>query len=139
MNRFKGHNGNQLLKARALKVIVSHENTAEANKIIYSDYGPNSNNLGLQPASQSALAKRGMSIEVTTAPDIPYAYRNYWFLVETNRASKRAFIAWAWKPRMNEDTEYHNGTMHMFGSTFFGPVVLGWQWAFGSKGDSSAS
>lgn len=139
MNRFKGHNGNQLLKARSLKLVVAHELTAEANKTIFSDYGPNVNNLGLQQASQSALAKRGVSIEVTTAPDVPFAYRNYWFLVETNRAAKRAFIAWAWKPRLNEDTEYHNGTMHAFGSTLFGPVVLGWQWAFGSKGDGTAS
>ena len=138
MNRYKLHNGNQVLRARKIKVIVAHENTAQALKIIMSDYGPDSNNLGLQPASASALAKRGMSIEVVTAYDIPTAYKNYWFLVAEERASKRAFIAWAWKPRLNQDSEYHNGTLQMYGSTFFGPVVRGATWAFGSKGDNSA-
>lgn len=139
MNRYKNHNGNQVLRARNIKLIVAYENTATANKIIYSDYGPDSNNLGLQQGSQAALAKRGMSIEVVTAYDIPYAYRNYWFLVATERAAKRAFMAWAWKPRLNSDSEYHNGTLQMYGSAFFGPVVRGWQFAFGSKGDGTAS
>lgn len=139
MNRYKQHNGNQYLPVRSLKLVVAHENTATANKIIFSDYGPEVANLGLQQGSMSALAKRGISIEVTTAPDIPYAYRNYWFLVDTKRAAKRAFMAWAWKPRLNQDTEYHNGTLQMYGSAFFGPVLKGWQWAFGSKGDGTAS
>jgi len=139
MNRFQAHNGIQLLRSRALKLVVGPELEAIAYKIVNSEYGPNNNNLGLQESSNMALSKRGITINVETAPDVPYAYRTYWFLVETNRAKKRAFIAWAWKPRMNSDWEYHNGTEYMVGSTFFGPVVKGWQWAFGSKGDASAS
>ena len=138
MNRFKSHNGDQLLPVRSLKLIVAPEKIAEANRIIASDYGPDTPNLGVSASSTASLAKRGISIQAQEIPNIPYAYRNYWFLSETNRAAERAFMAWGWKPRMNDDYEYHNGTLHEFGSVLFGPVVLGWQWAFGSIGNSAA-
>jgi hypothetical protein len=139
INRYKLHNGNQVLRAKGLKLIVATELAATAFQTIDSMYGPTTANLGLQTGSAAALKRRGMDIDVTVGYDIPYAYRNYWFLSVTERAAKRAFIAWAWKPRLNSENEYHNGSMYMTGSTLFGPVVKGWQWAFGSKGDASAS
>ena len=138
MNRFKNHNGIQLLPVRELKLIVSTEKSAYAYKMIDSTYGPDTANTGLQFASASALKRRGINISITVAPDIPYAYREYWSLSEVNRAKRRAFMAYAWKPRMNEVPEYNNGTMVKTGSTIFGPVVLGWQWAFSSKGSGAA-
>lgn len=138
MNRFKAHNGIQMKRCRTLKLLVSPENIATANQIIFSMYGPNTADLGLSKSSKEALATRKMSIDAVEVPDIPYAYRNYWFLNEVSRASKRAFIAWGWKPRMVRDDKATQGILRELGSVFFGPVVKGWQWSFSSKGDSSA-
>ena len=138
MNRFKAQNGIQMLRVKDLKLIVPVELRAIADQIIYSNYGPTNANLGLQTSSKDMLSKRGFSIEVTEAYDIPSAYSTYWFVVDMVRASKRAFMAFAWKPRMNDVNDYRKGTFFNESSTLFGPVVQGWQHAFGSKGDSTA-
>lgn len=138
MNRFQAHNGIQLLPVRNLKIIVSGENAPVAYEILASRQGPNNANLGMQQASQEALAKRGISISVTEAPDIPYAYRAYWALVDTDRAKSRAFMAYAWKPEVDSEPTIDNGTRTYAGSTVFGPVLLGWQWTLGSTGSGSA-
>ena len=139
MNRFKAHNGNQMLRVRNIKLIVPAELIATALKIIWSDYGPDTGNLGLQIASKSSLAKRKITIEAIEAPDITSSYSTYWFLVDTKRAANRAFMAWGWKPRMNDVNVYEKGTYKNEASVLFGPIVHGWVWTFGSKGDSSAS
>jgi hypothetical protein len=138
MNRFKAHNGIQMKRVRSLKLIVATENIATANQVIYSMYGPNTANLGLSQSSKDALARRKMTIEAVEAPDIPYAYRTYWFLTDTQRSARRAFVAWAWNPRLTRDATPSKGRLKMLGSTLFGPLVLGWQWTFGSKGDGSS-
>jgi hypothetical protein len=134
MNRFQDHNGVQLLPVRNINIIVSPENISVANEILTSRQGPTNANLGLQQGSAEALAKRGITIRAIEAADIPYAYKNYWALVETNRAKSRAFMAYAWKPEMDEEPEIQNGTRIYAGSTVFGPVLLGWQWTLGSTG-----
>lgn len=138
MNRFQAHNGIQMKRCKTLRLLVSPENIATANQIIYSMYGPNNANLGLSQASKDALSTRKMSIEAIEVPDFPYAYRNYWFLNELNRSSKRAFMGWAWKPRVKRDETATQGVLRELGSTVFGPVVKGWQWTFSSKGDSTS-
>ena len=137
MNRFQAQNGQQLRKVKDLRLIVATENAGTAYNIIDSLYGPTMN-LNLNLASAQALARRGMTIKVVEASDIPAAYSAYWFLVDANRAKNRAFIAYAWKPRMNQHNEYSKGSVIKTGSTLFGPVLLGWQWAFGSTGSGSA-
>jgi len=140
MNRFKAQNGIQMLKCRNFKLIVSVENEPVAHQIKMSDYGPLNNNLGIQTSSDTALSARGITMDVVVARDIPSTtYSTYWFLTETNRASTRAFLAAAWMPRMNDVNDYRKGVYFNEASTVFGPVVQGWQWAFGSKGDASAS
>lgn len=138
MNRFKAHNGIQIKRCKNLRLLVAPEKIAEANKILYSLYGPNNANLGMQQASKDALSMRQMTIEAVEVPDITADYSDYWFLVETNRAKDRAFMAWAWKPRMETDNSNKSkGIVSLLGSTLFGPVVKGWQWTFYSKGDGS--
>jgi hypothetical protein len=139
MNRFPAQNGNQMLRVSSLKLVVPVEIRATADQIIWSNYGPTNNNLGMQTSSKEMLAKRGFSIEVTEAYDIPSAYSTYWFLVDQTRAAKRAFLAWGWKPRMADVTDNRKGVFFNEASALFGPVVQGWQHAFASKGDSSAS
>jgi hypothetical protein len=138
MNRFQAHNGIQLRRARKLRLLVSPENIAFANQVVYSLYGPNNANLGLSQSSKDALAIRKMTIDVVEVPDFPYAYRNYWFLNELVRSSKRAFMAWGWKPRIKREARNTHGILLELGSVFFGPVVKGWQWTFSSKGDTSS-
>jgi hypothetical protein len=140
MNRFKAQNGIQMLKCRNFKLIVAVENEPVAHQIKMSDYGPLNNNLGIQTSSDTALSARGITMDVVVARDIPSTtYSTYWFLVETQRAATRAFLGVAWMPRMNDVNDYRKGVYYNEASTVFGPVVQGWQWAFGSKGDASAS
>jgi hypothetical protein len=138
MNRFKSQNGIQMLRVKDLKLIVPVELRATADQIIYSNYGPTNANLGLQTSSKDMLAKRGLSIEVVEAYDIPSTYSTYWFVTDMVRSAKRAFIGWAWKPRMNDVNDYRKGVFFNEASTLFGPVVQGWQHAFGSKGTGAA-
>lgn len=139
MNRFKAQNGNQMLRVKKIKLGVATENEPDALKIIWSDYGPDNANLGLQTASIGALRKRSITIEVVTIPDIPSGFSSYWFLSDMGRAVNRAFMAWGWRPRMNEIDEHRNGTFLNESSVFFGPVIQGWQWTFGSKGDNTTT
>lgn len=138
MNRFRAQNNIQELKCRNLKLVVPVELEPTALQIKWSDYGPNNANLGLQVSGPSVLSKQGISLDIVVARDIPAAYATYWFLVETNRAAKRAFMAWGWQPKLNETPDYRKGTYFNDASTLFGPVVQGWQWTVGSKGTSAA-
>jgi len=138
MNRFNSHNAVKLKRIRNLKLIVSGDKIADAMKIVWSDYGPDSGALGRQQASKNALAKRGMSITPVEVPDFPSAYADYWFLSDVDRARARAFMAWGWKPRMTRDDQASKGVLREVGSAYFGPIVLGWQWLAGSKGDDAA-
>lgn len=138
MNRFKAHNGIQIKRVKNLKLLVSPEKIAEANKLIFSLYGPDNANLGLSQASREMLSKRKINIEAIEIPDFPSAYATYWSLIDTERAKTRAFMAWGWKPRMKRDEKPSKGIFKEVGSTYFGPAIRGWQWAFGSKGDATS-
>jgi len=136
MNRFQGMNGIQLLKTRNLKLVVPTELEAVANQIIFSMYGPTAN-LSKNISSGEMLKRRGITIEVVVAPDIPAAYSTYWFLVDMDRSKTRNFLAWGWKPKMAEMTELDKGTYKNESSVYFAPVVRGWQHTFASKGDGT--
>jgi len=139
MSRFKDHNGVQMTRPRNLRIVCSHELSSTAIQAIHSAYGPSTANLGLNQASKDFMALRGvMSLEVVVLPDIPYAYRNYWFLVDLDRVQKMAFRAVAWMPRIASDSEVRNGTRAYACSTLFGHQWGHWGWVFGSKGDGSA-
>ena len=137
MNRFQGHNAIQLKRVKTLKLLVAAELISTANQIVYSMYGPLNANLGEAKTAPTALSRRGITVNAVEVPDFPAAYSTYWFLADADRASTRAFMAWGWKPRMGRDDLTSKGTLRLVGSTLFGPFVLGWQWAFGSKGDGS--
>lgn len=139
MARFKDHNGVQFRRSRRLRVVCSPELSSTVIQAIDSIYGPATANLGLSTASASFLAKRGITdIQPTVLPNIPTAYKNYWFIVDLDRAQKMAKRAVAWRPRMATDNEIEAGTMNNASSTIFGFHWGHWAWAFGSKGDASA-
>lgn len=138
MNRFRAQNNIQELAVSDLRLIVSYNKQPLANQIIWSDYGPQNNNLGLQVAGPTVVSKMGLPpIRVVVGRDIPVAYANYWFVVDAKRSALRAFMGWAWKPRLNEQPEFRKGTWFSLASTLYGPASAGWQWTAGSTGASA--
>ena len=138
MNRYKGHSGTELLPTKSLLLVVPKELEATAMRITHSDYGPDVANLGLSAAGPTITAAVGRNIKVVVNPYIPSSYSTNWFLIDTERASKQVFAKWAWQPRMNEHWEYRKGNFMNDASSKFGPLVLGWQWTFGSLGTGAA-
>lgn len=137
MNRFQNHNGRQMLPCRNLVVYGSVELLPEIDQALNSLYGPSNALLGLQSGSKEAFRRRGININSISIPDIPSAYSTYWGVIDLTRAKHRAFLAAAWMPRMNDETQFYKGTYTNEASTFFGYYFNDWQWTFGSKGDSS--
>lgn len=138
MNRFKGMNGVQMLPCRRIRVMCSLELQPTVEQALNSLYGPLNANLGLQTASKEAFQARGVDIASIVIPDQPYSYRNYWAVIDLDRAAEMFFLAIGWWPRMADETDYDKGVFKNEASTFFGYVFSGWQWAFGSKGDGTA-
>ena len=134
MNRLKNHNGIQLLPVSNLKLIVSSEKQSEAHRVVKSEYGPNSANLGLSSTGPSLLAAQGLSIEVVVDPNIPSARKEQWVLVDANRASEMLFQAVAWGPELATETQVRKGTYTVDADAYFGPVAVAWQFGFGSLG-----
>jgi len=137
MNRFKGMNGVQMLPVQRIRVLCSIESQPVVEQAINSLYGPLNANLGLATASKEAFRSRGVDIASQVLYDMPYAYRNYWFVIDLDRAAEMAWLASGWMPRMNDVTEFAKGLYKNEASTFFGYVFSSWQWAFGSKGDGT--
>lgn len=138
MNRFKGMNGVQMLPVRRIRVVVAGEKQPIVEQALNSLYGPLNANLGLSTASQEAFRARSVDIASVVAWDTPVAYKEYWSVIDLDRASELAWLASAWMPRMAEVTEAESGIFKNESSTLFGYLFSGWQWAFGSKGDGSA-
>lgn len=137
MNRFKGMNDIQMLPVRRLRIFHSVELQPTVIQTLVSLYGPTNNNLGKQVGSKDFLSYRGIDIDNVVLPDVPYAYRNYWFLVDMDRAAQMMFYAKGWDPRMNDVTRYDKGQFANEASAFFGWVFNSWQWTFSSKGDGT--
>lgn len=137
MDRFPSNNGEEMRRCRKIRVICAKENAPEVWKAIKSSYGPQTANLGLSAASEDSFGSRGVTIDYTVGEDIPYAYRDYWFVIDMERANQMLLMDWGWKPRLNDQWEYRNGTYFNLGSVYFGPRALSWQFGFGSKGDNS--
>lgn len=138
MHRFVGQNGEQFLPTRRARILCSIEKYPVVQKVLDSVYGPDVANLGRQTASKEALAGRGVQIDAQVITLMPVAYKNYWFIVDLDRAVDHLYMCWGWKPKVADSVEVTNGTKEMVASTLFGPSAIGWQWIFGSKGDSAA-
>ena len=137
MNRYQGMNGVQMLPVKRTRVLCSVEIQPTVEQALNSLYGPLNANLGLSTSSVVAFQKRGVDIASQVMYDMPYAYRNYWFVIDLDRASEMLWMAEGWMPRMNDVTEYEKGVYKNDASVFFGYVFSGWQFAFGSKGDGT--
>lgn len=138
MNRFVGMNNVQMRPVRRFRVVCSVESEPTVQQALDSLYGPGNANLGLQTGSASQFRARGIDAGYVVLPDVPYAYRNYWSIVDLDRASEQLFFAKAWDPRMNDMNQYEKGIFKNEASTLMGYVFNGWQFAFGSIGNGAA-
>lgn len=137
MNRFQGMNGVQMLPCKRIRVLCSVEKQPVVEQALNSMYGPLNANLGLQTASKEAFRVRGVDIASVVLYDMPYAYREYWFVMDLDRAAEQSWLAVGWMPRMNDVTDYEKGVYKNEASSFFGYTFSGWQCVFGSKGDAT--
>jgi hypothetical protein len=133
VDRYFDIKGVQLERCQKLCLVVARENEENAKKILYSIQGPDTANLGINP-----MEMKHSRIEYEVADWIPTAYSTYWFVVDKERASEALYMIWGWKPRINDESNYNNGTLYKAGSVYFKPGFTDWRWAFGSKGDESA-
>jgi len=136
MDRFVLNDGTQMRPCKNVCILHSIELNDKVTQVLNSIYGPTANlslNIG------SADFNRGIGRTVTHAviPDQPYAYRNYWAIVDLDRAGKFLFMAWGWKPRMNNQAEFRKGLYYNEGSVLFAPIAADWRATFFSKGDGS--
>ncbi|MFA5695983.1 MAG: hypothetical protein WC917_00760 [Bacilli bacterium] len=137
MDRFLLNDATQMRKTRKLRILCSTEKAETVAQTLYSMYGPTNAELGRQIGSKDFQSILGRTIDYAVIPDIPYAYRNYWFVIDMERARKMRWLAWGWKPRLNEEREYQKGLSYNAGSVLFGPLISDWRYGFASKGDAS--
>lgn len=132
MDRFYDLRGVQLTKARDLVVLIATEKEEEAKRIFFSSGGPGTPNLGINP-----IATTHSGIKYVVVEHQPVAYKEYWALVSRERMKRSMYMVWGWKPRINTESEFRNGTLIKYGSVYLQPVFTDWKWGFFSKGDSS--
>ena len=137
MDRFVLNEGGQMRKAKNLLVLCSTELEDTVHRNLYSNYGPDTANLGLNAASVGSFAARKRKVNYAVVDYQPYAYRNYWGVIDLDRAKKMLFMGWGWKPRINNQSDRRKGLFYNEGSTLFGPVARDWRYGFWSIGDGS--
>ncbi|MEA2036221.1 MAG: hypothetical protein U9O94_01835 [Nanoarchaeota archaeon] len=137
MNRFTLNDNTQMKPGKRFRILCSSENLEKVARVLRSAYGPDTSHLGLNDASATFQAGLGRKIDVKMIPDMPYAYKDYWFLVDLDRAQRMRWIVWGWKPRLNNQSEYRKGTYYNDGSVLMAPHIADWRAQFGSKGDGT--
>lgn len=139
MDRFVLNEGLQMRKTRNLRILCSTELAETVERTLVSMYGPDTSHLGQNKGSANFQAMLGRKITWSVIPDQPFAYKNYWAVIDMDRAQKMNWIAWGWKPRINTDKTIQNGISYNAASVLFGPIFNDWRFAFGSTGTGSAT
>jgi len=132
LDRFYDLRGVQLMKARDLCLLIATEKEEEVKRILYSPAGPHTPNLGVNP-----IATTYSKITYEVVDHQPVAYKDYWALVSRERMKDSVYMVWGWRPRINAESEYRNGTLIKCGSVYVQPVFTDWKWGYFSKGDGS--
>ena len=127
MDRFYDDKGVQLIPCQNLRLIVARENKERAEEILRSIGNPDSAN------RVNNVFNNGQGyIELHVASWIPTAYGKYWFVIDTERASRMAYNIWGWRPKFDDDKVINDGSKLFTGSTMFRPGFQSWQWGIGS-------
>jgi len=139
IDRFKD-DANQLVAPATNKAIVCSRQlleTAFRNK--YSEYGPDTANLGFGEVSPTIAAQVGYSFKVLPLHWMPDAYANYWFAVDLDKMKEMVVLAKLWEPRMYDRLDQKDGVTNLLASTIYGPNPIDWRWIVGSTGANNLS
>jgi len=126
MDRMYDDKGVPMQICRNLRLIVAQENKERGMEVLRSIGNPDS-------ANRVDNVFNGGTIDLKVASWIPSGYSKYWFLVDLDRASKLAKMAWAWRPRFDSDKVVNNGTKVYTASTMFQPGFQSFQWVVGAN------
>lgn len=137
MDRFTLNDNTQIRKGKRFRILCATENQETVAKTLRSMYGPDTSYLGKNTGGKEFQAMLGRTIDFAVIPDMPYAYKNYWFIEDLDRAKRMLWMVWGWKPRLNNQSEYRKGTYYNDGSVLFAPHAADWRFGFGSKGDGT--
>lgn len=131
LNRFYDLKGVEMRRGRKYRLLVSLENEDAAERALYSNKLPGTD---LNDVNTLNLKK---SIEIQVVDYQPFGFANYWALVDVDRMKKSTLAVWGWKPRVEAETRYENGTFYKPGSVYMQTGFRSWHFGFFSKGDSS--
>lgn len=122
--------GVQMTKPRDLELWCAQENLDSAERALKTNLLP-----GTQLNDLSTLRN---TIKIKVLDWIPAGYSTYWGIVAKNRVRRGTKMLTGWMPRLENETNYSNGTYYKNGSVYFAPMFRDWQWGMFSKGDGSA-
>jgi len=134
LDRFTDNAGVLMSRSRNLALVVPRNLEDEAYRLKYSEYGPDSANLGYGQVSPMVRSKLGKTFKILCLNHIPDAYEDYWFVVDLDRMENQVVMAKAWDPRMLPEFQAFDGIKHFMTSTLFGPNPVDWRWLVGSTG-----
>lgn len=139
MDRFLDDSGSLMLRGTNKILVVPRAMLEIAQRLVYSEYGPDTANLGFGEVSPTVRTRSGYDIRVEVLNHIPDAYANYWFVVDADRMKNMVVMAKAWSPRVFERMKDIAGVENILASTLFGPNPIDWRWIIGSTGANSLS
>jgi hypothetical protein len=127
IDRFYDDKSIQLLPARNLRLVVARENRERALEVLKSIGNPDSAN-----RINNVFSTGEGTIDLVVANYIPAStYGYYWFLIDTERASKMLHSAWGWRAKFDDDKVINNGSKVYTGSVMFKHGFSSWQFAVG--------
>jgi len=130
LNRFYDLKGVQLRRSPRLKLLIPLELEDTAIRLTKSTKVPGTDLNDINTIG---------SIDYEVVDWQTSTYSTYWALVDPARMKKSVKAVWGWKPRVENETEYKNGTFYKTFSTYMQTGFRDWHWGYFSKGDSSAS
>lgn len=134
LDRFLDNVGVLLGSAMDVALVVPRALADTAFRLKYSEYGPDTANLGYGTVGPMVMSKLGKSFKILTLNHIPDAYDDYWFVVALDRMKSQVVIAKCWDPSLKPTFQGIDGVKHLLSSTMFGPNPVDWKWIVGSTG-----
>lgn len=139
MDRFLDDSGSLMMRGTNRTLVVPRAQLEDAYRIVVSEYGPDTANLGFGEVSPTIRTRSGYNITIKCLNHIPDAYSAYWFLVDEERMVDQVYMAKAWDPRCSEKMWDIDGSQNILASVYFGPNPIDWRWVIGSTGANALS
>lgn len=134
LDRFRDDVGSLVMPSTNVALVVSRQNLENAYRLKYSEYGPDTANLGYGQVGPTVTAATGKSFKVMPLHYMPDAFANYWFVVDLDKMKDMMVLAYAWEPRIHNRLRDIDGVDNLLASTLFGPNPIDWRFTVGSTG-----